>query len=118
MKYYFDTCIWIDYFNERDAYVVDVVFKILSNYTILVSELVFAELNKHVDNLSLLGFKNIILVEIFDTQRKLATAICEARNIPFGDALHAIIARDNNAILITRDKHFLKLRDIATIKLL
>jgi len=30
--------------------------------------------------------------------------------------LHSILARDNQAVLITRDKHFLKLLDICIIK--
>ena len=32
--------------------------------------------------------------------------------IPKRDALHALIAKDNNAILVTYDKHFQKLSEI------
>ncbi|MFT7615376.1 MAG: putative nucleic acid-binding protein [Candidatus Woesearchaeota archaeon] len=32
--------------------------------------------------------------------------------ISLGDALHAILARDNNCILVTRDKHFQKITPI------
>ena len=46
-------------------------------------------------------------------QRDEAKKIAEERYLPPGDALHAILARDNNLIMITRDKHFKKLGDIA-----
>ena len=39
--------------------------------------------------------------------------LAEIRNVPRGDAIHAIIARDYELILITRDKHFQNLKDIA-----
>ncbi|MBN1376781.1 PIN domain-containing protein [Candidatus Woesearchaeota archaeon] len=37
-------------------------------------------------------------------------------NIPKNDVLHAILARDNNAILVTRDKHFYKLAEKIIVK--
>jgi len=36
--------------------------------------------------------------------------------MPVKDALHAILARDNKAILVTRDKHFYDLADKVEIK--
>ncbi|MBI3026645.1 PIN domain-containing protein [Candidatus Woesearchaeota archaeon] len=47
-----------------------------------------------------------------EKQREEAKKIAEERNVPAGDALHAIIARDNDLILVTRDSHFRKLEDI------
>ena len=41
-----------------------------------------------------------------------ATKLKKERNLPFGDCLHAIIARDNEAIMITRDIHFEEIQDI------
>ena len=55
-------------------------------------------------------------VSISKGQAREAADLCKKRNIPFADALHAILSRDNKAILITRDKHFQKLTDIAEIK--
>ena len=37
-------------------------------------------------------------------------------NIPFGDALHAVLARDNNAILVARDHHFEEIQHIIKAK--
>ena len=36
--------------------------------------------------------------------------------IPFADALHAILARDNSAILVTRDKHLIEMQEIVIIR--
>lgn len=37
-------------------------------------------------------------------------------SIPMRDAMHAIVARDNCALMVTNDKHFEKLRGITEIK--
>ena len=42
-----------------------------------------------------------------------AKKIAKERNLPSGDALHSIIARDNDLILVTRDNHFKELTDIS-----
>ena len=55
-------------------------------------------------------------VEVKENQLKEARKINRERNIPFKDALHAILARDNCAILVTRDHHFEELQDIAVCK--
>jgi len=118
MRYYFDTCIWIDYLNERDKRVVDFVFKIIFEHDILMSDVVFRELHKFMFNLFLPNIKNIILIKASDDEKRSALEISRQRNLPFADALHAMLARDNDAILVTRDKHFLDLEDICNIKLL
>lgn len=45
-----------------------------------------------------------------------AARIKRERKLPFADLVHAIIARDNGAIMVTRDAHFEDLKDIATIR--
>ncbi len=45
-------------------------------------------------------------------QRNEARVIAECLDVPMGDAVHAIIARDNKYVLITRDNHFRKLDSI------
>lgn len=56
-----------------------------------------------------------LLDKIFVTknQKNETIKISLERNVPKGDALHAIAARDNNLILITRDNHFRLLQDIS-----
>ncbi len=53
---------------------------------------------------------------IIESQIKEAITISKQRKIAFGDALHTILARDNNAMMITRDEHFLDLNDLVMIK--
>ncbi|MDO8627001.1 MAG: PIN domain-containing protein, partial [Candidatus Diapherotrites archaeon] len=40
----------------------------------------------------------------------------EFKHISKNDVLHAILAKDNNAILVSRDWHFEELRDLVEIK--
>jgi len=51
-------------------------------------------------------------VKICDSQRREAQRIAKERHVPVGDVLHAILARDNDATMVTRDRHFLMLKDI------
>ena len=59
-----------------------------------------------------------IFAKIIINKNQIITAreIKSELNIPFGDALHAIVAKDNDAILITRDKHFLEIDFIECYK--
>jgi len=59
--------------------------------------------------------KNLIKVNISKQQMQEAKDIAKKRNLPKGDALHAIIARDSEAILVSRDKHFQKLKDFCIV---
>ena len=45
-----------------------------------------------------------------------ADKISKERRVLLGDALHAIIARDNDAILVSQDKHFQLLKDVVYVK--
>jgi predicted nucleic acid-binding protein len=49
-------------------------------------------------------------------QIREAEILGRVRGVGFGDAMHVVFARDSNAILITRDKHFIDFTDIATIR--
>ena len=45
-------------------------------------------------------------------QRDEAKKIAGERGLPSGDVLHALLARDYQLILVTRDNHFKQLEDI------
>jgi len=57
-----------------------------------------------------------IKIEATEKQVKESYVIKNKLNIPFGDAIHAVLARDNNALMITRDKHFYDLANEIEIK--
>jgi len=48
----------------------------------------------------------VIKVRSLQSHFKEAHQLSRKLKIPVKDALHALIARDNGAIFITRDKHF------------
>jgi len=120
-RFYLDTAIWRDYFEDRGDGIRplgEFAFQFLKKCTetgaeILVSDIVVFELEARLSKER--------VKEIFSSFRgiiKKVTAnsgqISEARKewqnrnkaLPFKDVLHAIIARDNNAVLVARDNHF------------
>ena len=56
----------------------------------------------------------VIFVESTEKEIGKAKDLAQKRDVPKRDALHALIARDNNAVLVTLDNHFRKLTDIIT----
>ncbi len=126
MKYYVDTSIWIDVYEDRKGYGEEP----LGNYALkflavlkakgerlVISDILITELECFYSIAEIKGmmkpFESII-EKVISTkiQRKEAKRIAHERNIPEGDVLHAILARDHKIILITRDNDFRKLKDI------
>lgn len=130
-KFYLDSSIWRDYYENRSDkfrplgdWALKLINIIIENQNfILYSDLIIEELeikyNKEEISkiFEIISKRNLLFkVIILDSQAKEAAILCKKRNVSFGDALHAILARDNNAIMVTRDNHFLELTDIAEIK--
>lgn len=127
-KFYFDTSIWLDYYEKRGKngeVALELINKVVKeNHIILCSSLVIKELknlgyflNEINDIFSIAKPDNIRLVNITKEQIKEMKKLASQRNLPKKDVLHAILARDNEAQLITRDYHFQKLKDIIISKL-
>ena len=125
MKYYIDTNIWRDYYEDRkDPYknVGEIAFRLLSkllalNNTIVVSTFLLRELevDYSIEMIRALTKPFARLFEkreVSEEQFLEAKAIARERDVPIGDAIHAILARDNGALIVTRDKDFERLRDI------
>ncbi|MBU2637418.1 MAG: PIN domain-containing protein [Nanoarchaeota archaeon] len=129
-RYYVDTQIWRDYYeNRKDR------FRPLGEWAlrffnqsveqrdiIFYSGIVIDELKKQYDIEQIKKIFRIIPAKLL---QKLATTteqfhealrLKAERKVPLGDAFHAVVARDNNAIVISRDRHFLLLEDIAPHK--
>jgi predicted nucleic acid-binding protein len=127
-KYFVDTLIWRDYYENREDRFRPIgewafrFFKMAmeEESLIFISDFVEDELKKDyedkqfqdvlsvIDNLNLLKKVNVTRDQFTE-----AGKLRKDRNVPLGDALHAITARDIGAIIITRDHHFEKLQDIA-----
>ena len=130
-RFYLDTSIWLDLIEERNEsnlpkskLAKEFLNKIISkNYWIIYSEIISDELKSlgytdyDIENLIARPFKDIIIVAYFIQEFfGKAKDLSNKREIPVLDALHALIARDQKAILITRDKHFKRLIDIVKSK--
>ena len=130
-KFYLDSAIWRDYSENRSdrfrplgEWALTLINNALENEDfILYSDMVIKELkvkysDEEINNiLEIVSKRNLLVkVDISESQAKEAAILCGQREVAFGDALHAILARDNNAIMVTRDKHFLELTDIAEVK--
>ncbi len=131
IKYYLDACIWRDYYENRNdkfrplgEWALMLINKIIKEEnSFIVSDLIISELNiKYPLSLIEEIFQPIkkagllILINKTEFQVRDAWQFSKRRKIEFSDALHCILARDNDAILITRDKHFEKLSEIVVIK--
>jgi predicted nucleic acid-binding protein len=125
-KFYLDTSIWLDIYEKRGENSKEALalleHLIKEEKVILFSDLVLKELKSLGYTQSqvneILSFAQSLIQRIHMTRTQIEKAkdIAIKRNIPKGDALHAILARDNEAQLISRDQDFKKLRDITLVK--
>ena len=130
-KFYVDTSVWRDYFEDRKDNLKplgEFAFQFLKKckeekWEIIVSDIINIELKSRFSEQQVKevfsSFKDEIKnVEATKQQKLEAEKYWEKTNksIPFNDVLHAIIAKQHNAILITRDYHFEMLSSIVEIK--
>jgi predicted nucleic acid-binding protein len=125
-KYYIDTSIWMDLYEDRKGYnnepLGDFALQLFSlikakKYTLIITDLLIRELEMNYSLSEINGmikpFEHVIeKIIITKKQRDTAKNIAKRRNLPPGDVLHAIVAKEHTLILITRDKHFRKLQDL------
>ncbi len=132
MRFYVDSCVWLDFAFERGNKLNplhEFAFQffrkvIVEKHKIVFSKLLVSELKQFlsehkINNLLLSQFNNLGLAEyvkISSNQLKEARALAFSRKIPKGDALHAILARDNKTLLVSNDKHFDCLQDIVEVR--
>lgn len=125
--YYFDTSIWVDHYLKRGEHsdaIICLILKIIADGgTIIFSNYIGQELED-------IGFsdgeiRGIICLAKPEALRKVqitkaqfgeARKVSKQRGIPLGDAVHAVAARDHQAILVSRDWDFTKVGDIVQSK--
>ncbi|MBI4452498.1 PIN domain-containing protein [Candidatus Woesearchaeota archaeon] len=126
--FYLDTSIWLDFYEKRGKNgesALKLILKIINeDLKVSYSDLHVRELKKlnyspnEINSIfSIAKPKNLQHVHIYREQKEDAKNIARKRNIPEGDVLHAILCRDNNLQLISRDNDFLRLTDISEVKL-
>ena len=128
-KYYLDTCIWRDFYENRFSklgkplgeYAAELFTKILKKRNqIIFSESLLWELKKDYsedeikDILNLLILNGILIkIEITQEEHTEAKRLAQNRNLPYVDCLNAVQARNNKAVMVSRDAHFTgKLADV------
>ena len=125
-KYYLDTSIWLDLFENRNEpnlpkgdFAKGIMNKIIKeDCKIIYSDAVKDEMielgynEQEAENL--LGPLKACLVFVEFTKKQFGKAkdLSAKRDVPLLDAMHALIARDNKCIMVTRDAHFNRLSDI------
>ncbi len=126
-QYLIDTSIWVDLYEDRKGfqeeplgeYALTLLATIKAKEeTIILTDFLIRELETLYSMAEIRGMfnpfeKNIKKIVASAEQREEAKRVAKERNLPPGDALHAIVARDNSALLVTRDNHYKKLEDIS-----
>jgi predicted nucleic acid-binding protein len=129
-RYYLDTSIWIDIYEDRVGFngepLGEFGFQLLlmikeNKEKIVISDIVYSELKQHYSLECIKGMflpfeECIIIVNSTTKQKNDAKQLGQKLCVPYPDALHAFLARDNNLVLITRDRHFQKLDGITKHK--
>ncbi|MBS3127210.1 PIN domain-containing protein [Candidatus Woesearchaeota archaeon] len=127
--YYWDANVWLDIYEKR-GYANEVATKLLRNIIIEDGIIFYSDLV--IDELKKVGYSQYEILQIFsiakpDHLKKVhiykkqideARRVAKKHDVPEADALHAILARDNQFTLVSRDqKDFPKLRYIWPAKL-
>ncbi len=131
-RYYFDTCIWRDFYEDRFSnigrplgeYAYKLFGLLIKNkHTLLYSEFIIKELKIYYDEEEIKDMLNILFIsrilkkaEVTEKDFKEARKIGTERNLPVGDVLHAIIAKKNKALFISQDKHAQRLKDLVDVR--
>lgn len=124
--FYLDTSIWIDIYDKRD-YNGEVAKKLLKKIILHDACVIYSDM--HLIEFKRLGFseyevnqmlsiaKPDHIKRVHSTKEQVLEANkLKRRNVPFGDALHAVIARDHEAQMVSRDEDFYRLKDIVLTK--
>jgi len=127
-EFYLDTSIWLDFHEKRGnngEIALKLILKIIDeNLKMNYSDLHIKEFKKlgyvqsEINSIfSIAKPKNLQHVHIYREQKEEAKYLARKRNVPEGDVLRAILCRDNNLQLISRDIDFEKLKDISKASL-
>ena len=126
-KYYIDTSIWIDLYDDRHGYngepLGDFALKLFyfirtNKHKLIISDVLIKELQTKYTIAEINGMTKPfedITEKVYTNQKQNdeAKKIALEKNLPPGDVAHAILSRDNNFILVTRDNDFKELKNIA-----
>jgi predicted nucleic acid-binding protein len=118
VKYYVDTCIWLNLFKKEERFGVkywEIVEEFVEkNHDLIISPAVLGELREHLrmkyeDIIAFFKENNVQLELIQIKDYATAKAIQEEQEsmLSFKDCVHITIARRIGAVLITRDRELI-----------
>ncbi|MBI4053588.1 MAG: hypothetical protein HY394_06150 [Candidatus Diapherotrites archaeon] len=130
-RFYVDTSVWRDYFEDRSdglrplgMFAFDFLKQCVENDSlILYSDLVVMELghdysSERIGQMFAPFNENILRLEISAGQISEAKRLSlEIKGAHYADILHALVARDNRAVMVSRDGHFQSLTGIVEVLL-
>ena len=125
--FYLDTSIWVDHYLERGEngqVALKLILKIIDEHSVVVfSNYVEKELKDigfsqdEINSLLRMVKPNHLKrVQVTKEQFEEARRLSKQRDVPLGDAIHAVLARDHDAQLVSRDWDFEKLKDITNVQ--
>jgi predicted nucleic acid-binding protein len=126
-RYYLDTALWVDICEDRKGYCCEDLgespLKLLillktKRHRLVITDVLVRELESIYSTEELNGifapFGDILdRIRVTKEQMEEAKKLAKDLDVPPGDALHAIIARDSKLVLVARDNHFRKLRNVS-----
>ena len=118
MRYYIDTCIWRDYWENRKdpagkplgTYAERFLLRVFKNKDVImysdrvVAELAIALSSDEINNMFAAFFAAGLLEKVEITEEIRTRA--KDGPLHYADMLHVLLATEHDALLITRDKHF------------
>ncbi len=130
-KIYIDSNIWLDFWLDRilnllpaGHYAKNLLDRVIScEFTIILSDFIFKELETNIKidvSERMNAFKTINKLTVTDVTKQIffdAKKLAKERSIPISDAVHALMARQEGAILVSRDKHFKEVEDLIEVRL-
>jgi len=107
MKYYFDTSVWMAYFNEGEFYHSEAVlwFEKVKGQELYTSDLVDEEMKSKPSfrEYSAISRKVCLRSVVGKEDRRYATILSQKYRLPFKDIAHILHAKRNGFIAVSAD---------------
>jgi len=119
MKYYIDTCIWIDLYENREdnfrplgEFALQFLSYLNCEDVIFYSKLTLKELRKKYSDKAIASIfeivkDNLVFIEFLEEDFVNSKIILSSGLVHYSDAMHIALARRVSAVLVTRDKEIL-----------
>lgn len=130
-KIYVDTNIFLDFWLDRKTKIApaglfaEKMFEDLTEckYFLVTSNYIMMEIKENINFFeevrdlfeTLRSAEKIKVIKIKQGMIDKAKKIASKKDVPIHDAIHAIVAKSEGAILVTRDKHFQNIADFITV---